>query len=377
LAETLASVVTPHTLIVQSTDFSHFLPEREAFLKDQETLRAISAGDPESARKLTQPAHLDSKAAQYVQMRVQREVFRASPVVLANRNSQQYSRTPVKRTTSYIVELYSPDPLSLGGGERFFFAGDTFLGRHVATVLSREAGRTRLVEQVLAVTRGERLVVNLEGVLMGKCPRRMGPYELCMESALSIPLLKSLNVRAVSLANNHVRDFGDQAYAEMKRLLSESGIAIIENRTVADLGRFRIAALTDVDNRTRSVSGLLSKKDLDFLETVDRAKPLFAMLHWGREYSSEAGPRERSLAALLKSRGVEFIIGSHSHRAGSLECDLNLCRIFSLGNFIFDQPGPNVSGKVLEVVFFPEGTYFARTHDIGNLYHSTAGHEDR
>ena len=46
LAETLAPLLTPRTLIIQSTDFSHYLPAAEARGKDQETLRVLSGGNP-------------------------------------------------------------------------------------------------------------------------------------------------------------------------------------------------------------------------------------------------------------------------------------------------------------------------------------------
>jgi len=89
-------------------------------------------------------------------------------------------------------------------------------------------------------------------------------------------------------------------------------------------------------------------------------------MHWGREYAQDPGPREEALAARLEGKGVELIIGSHSHRAGGLICHRNSCRVFSLGNFIFDQHGPNISGALLEVIFFPQGTYFLRWHPWRN-----------
>jgi len=80
------------------------------------------------------------------------------------------------------------------------------------------------------------------------------------------------------------------------------------------------------------------------------------------------GLREQALAARLAGRGVELIIGSHPHRAGALTGDRQQCLAFSLGNFIFDQRRPGVSGALLEVMFYPQGTYFLRLHPIGNLY---------
>ena len=46
LARTLAPLLTPDTLLVQSTDFSHYLTQPEARRRDQETLRVLSGGDP-------------------------------------------------------------------------------------------------------------------------------------------------------------------------------------------------------------------------------------------------------------------------------------------------------------------------------------------
>ncbi len=94
-------------------------------------------------------------------------------------------------------------------------------------------------------------------------------------------------------------------------------------------------------------------------------------MHWGEEFRAAPGPREEALAARLTARGVELIIGSHPHRAGALTGDRTQCLAFSLGNFIFDQRRPEVSGALLEVIFYPQGTYFLRLHPLGNLYGET------
>src|SRR5262249_24053060 len=82
MAELLRPLLTADTLIVQSTDFSHYRPLAEAVARDQESIAAIDAGDPEGIVPLLQPSHLDSKAAGYIQLMLQREVFGATPVVL-------------------------------------------------------------------------------------------------------------------------------------------------------------------------------------------------------------------------------------------------------------------------------------------------------
>ncbi len=189
-----------------------------------------------------------------------------------------------------------------------------------------------------------------------------------MAETLTLPLLKELKVRAVSLANNHSRDLGEASYRAMRRRQAEGGLAGLENRQTLDLGPFYLAGFTDLDNQPEPKTALLTRQDLAGLAGLKRDKPRFAMLHWGREFEAAAGPREEALAACLQERGVEVIIGCHSHRAAGLVGTRKSCRVFSLGNFLFDQTGPRVSGVLLEAVFFPQGTYFLRMHPLMNLY---------
>lgn len=368
LARTLTPLLSPDTLLVQSTDFSHYLTAPQARRMDQETLRALSVGDPGQILDLTVPDHLDSRGCQYLQILLQRQVFGARPTVIANRNSQEYTSEPIIKTTSYIVQLYSAEPLSAEGARSYFFGGDLFCGRHVAKRLSSSVKRKSLLQRVLGLTRGKPLILNLEGVLKEKPPDSPGLYTLCMANDLTLPLLKDLNVQAVSLANNHSRDLGEESYEETRRLLKEHGVSCLRNREVLDMGDFYLAGFTDVDNQSETKIAQLTRRDMESLSLLKRDKPVFAFIHWGAEFTDRAGPREEALAELLEANGVEVVIGAHSHRAGRLEGTRKSCRIFSLGNFLFDQVAPRASGALLEVVFFPQGSYFLKTHPLGNLY---------
>ena len=262
LAQTLAPLLTSDTLLLQSTDFSHYLPWPQARRYDQETLRVLSAGDPEAVIGLKQPQHLDSRGAQYLQLRLQKQVYQARPAVVASRNSQEYTAQPLDSTTSYLVQVYSPENLPIHGVQRFFFAGDTFFGRYLAAKLARRTWREGLVKRVRQLTGGAPLIVNLEGVMMAECPADPGPLKLCMAARPALDILQDLNVVAVSLANNHTHDFGDPAYRTMQRLLTDAGITVLENRAVKDLGPFQLAAATDLDNRQEPVRALLTDADL-------------------------------------------------------------------------------------------------------------------
>ena len=55
----LGKLTGPRTLVVQSTDYSHYLPADVARQRDQETLNVIAANDFDAIFRLVQPDHMD------------------------------------------------------------------------------------------------------------------------------------------------------------------------------------------------------------------------------------------------------------------------------------------------------------------------------
>ena len=299
LAETLAPLLTPDTLLVQSTDFSHYLPWHQARQYDQGNPSGPERRRPRRGGQSHPAAAPGFPGAQYLQLRLQKQVYQARCAVVASRNSQEYTAQLLKSTTSYLVQVYSPENLPISGVQRFFFAGDTFFGRYLAGKLARRPWRESLVNRVRQLTGGAPLIVNLEGVMMAECPANPGPLRLCMAARLTLDILKDLNVVAVSLANNHSHDFGDLSFRTMQQLLQNAGIIWLENHAVKDLGPFRLAALTDLDNRQEPHRALLGDADLPRFAGLKPDKPRFAFLHWGEEFRAAPGPREQALAARL------------------------------------------------------------------------------
>lgn len=368
LAKALTLLLDAHTLLVQSTDFSHDLTPAEAARMDQQTLRLLADPDPAKLLTLSQPRHVDCLGALFLQRALQRDVHHAAPVTVANRNSQAYAATPVTRSTSYMVQYYGPTDAPLPGPDRFIFTGDAFFGRFMAKLLARPGKRAELVRRVRARTGGAPLILNLEGVLSRRCPAHPGPYTLCMPRADTVRLLRDLGVTVAVLANNHANDLGPGALRRMARTLRRSGIIPVLAGQTTDLGPFRLAALTDLDNADPRRRNLLTRAAINRLIPPTPPKPLFAMIHWGEEFARGPDPRVLALAKALTAAGTQCVIGCHPHHAWPLTCDANACQAWSLGNFLFDQSRPDADGALLEVRFFPQGTYALRRLPIGNPY---------
>jgi AmmeMemoRadiSam system protein B len=376
LAAILQRISGPQTLVVQSTDFSHYLPLQEAVQRDQEVLHVLAAGAIDSVARLRQPSHLDSRGSQYLQMRLQRDVFGARPIVMLNSNSQAYSDQPVAKTTSYVVQLYEAKPPAqvdrdMPGSQVYCFAGDTFFGRGVLRTLGGTQGEAQRVRQEMQrVLNGCRLIVNLTGVLVPELPINLDPLTLAMPAALTLDWLRALNVVAVSLANNHSMDLGGAAFDAMTQMLANAGITVLKHGSISDLGPFRLATLTDLDNKSGHGEGVVGEGDIERLAKSTARPPLLAMINWGLD--KEATPRARQLALQqgLHEAAVSLIVGVHPHVAAR---DFQLLgggqtlSVHSLGNFLFDQSSQYASGSVLEVRVFDQGTFFARLVPIPNF----------
>lgn len=379
LVAALAPLVTPRTLVVQSTDFSHYLTLPEAILRDQETLNVIAAGDLDALEKLRQPQHLDSRGGQYIQARLQAERFGAAPVVIANSNMEFYLGHPVAETTSYIVQAWMPPPARVdfagyADGERLCFAGDTFFGRHLAPILARPDIADRLAAEIAGLLDGCPLVLNLEGVMLPELPTGLSDLQLAMPEDLTLDWLTRLGVVAVSIANNHSTDLGAGPRAAMKSRLEAAGIRVLDGAAAVDLGPLRAFALTDLDNAEGSA--LIADAALDAVTRSDAAPPVAAFMHWGTEYAPTPGAREDHLADALRRAAVSLVVGAHPHVASDRLAALaggETLLAYSLGNFLFDQPGARASGAILEVRFFPQGTFFARLVPIPNVYDRALG----
>ncbi|MES0185552.1 AmmeMemoRadiSam system protein B [Mesorhizobium sp. C386A] len=376
LAQALKAIVDKDTLIVESTDFSHYLPQHEARRFDQQTLNMLAAGSLDGIAALRQPDHADSVGALYIQTRLQRELFGAAPLVVANENSQAHSSDYVERTTSYVVALFGAFGPGFNNPARpddklYYFAGDVNFGRAMKKILVRDGVAEKIVESVLALTRSRPLIVNLEGVILPNVPEAIDDMTLAMPADLAIDMLKKLHVAAVSLANNHAYDLGPSGYAETLAALDAAGIAHFGQGETLALADLDLVGLTDIDTNGSRNTDLLTPALLDRLLHDNAERPVIAFVHWGREYKTEPSPREEMLADQMRLRGVTAIVGGHPHVSSEAILPLgggDVAEIYSLGNFLFDQKAERSSGSMLELRVFSQGTIFARLIPLPNFF---------
>lgn len=377
LVDALKPLLTRRTLIVQSTDFSHYLPEAVANRRDQETLNVIAGGSLEQLSQLQQPQHLDALAAQWIHQAIQDEVFGAEPTILAHQNSNHYTSSPQRETTSYIVQAFEkraadrPPWPPRKGDSLFFFAGDTFLGRNFAPRASNPDLASKIQGRIARLTGGAPLILNLEGVLSEKLPVDENKNLLLMPQELTLDWLKKLNVVGVSLANNHANDLGNDGIDETRRSLGKHGIVVLGDHETHDFGPFRLAAFTDLSNQSPPHTERLTRNSVLSSLEEKQNHPLICFPHWGTEWKGAPGKRENQITDYFVEGGASIIVGAHPHTSSKGIEALHggrAARVYSMGNFLFDQRSPRASGALVEARFFSTGTFALRWIPIENFF---------
>lgn len=372
-ADVLGAIAGPGTLIVQSTDFSHYLPPHEARLRDQQVLNILSSGDRAALRRLDQPDHVDSLAA--LDLTLHLTEGRAAPLVLANRNQQEGTHTPLAETTSYMVIAHvppgQPQPRADFGGSVLMLGGDLFLGRNLPRLLSDELVAGRVEQALRAATGGTPLIANLEGVVVEDIPVGLPHLTLAMPADVVADWAERLNLMAVGLANNHALDLGAGARDESEGLLERLGVVTFHDGRRLDLPGLSLVALSDLSNTQAPHADMIGSAELDWLVIPEADRQVLGYFHWGRETGPMTSARERTLAEEARRRGVAIVVGAHPHRASGPPEIIgggDTLVFWSLGNLLFDQPAEASSGMLVELRVFPQGTVFARSLPLPDLF---------
>lgn len=170
-------------------------------------------------------------------------------------------------------------------------------------------------------------------------------------------ILKNTGINLVSLANNHMMDFGSEGLRSTINALQKSGILFVgagENKSSAcapvymetSHGRVAILARTEVEvsspsYATESIPGVALLQEEETLSSIrlckENSELIILMIHWGIEEYDYPSPAQKSLAQKLLKSGADIIVGHHPHVLQGLETYGNKLVAYSLGNFIFDD----------------------------------------
>jgi hypothetical protein len=183
----------------------------------------------------------------------------------------------------------------------------------------------------------------------------------------------------VSLANNHIRNYGGQGILDTMANLDSWGISHsgaganlddarqasffnVGGITVAIIGYDTIRpdfAATSTRPGTNEMSATRVKQDVAAARAAG-ADFVIAFPHWGIEYTAQTTARQRSLAHAAVDAGADLVIGSHPHWAGGIEVYKGVPIFYCLGDFVFDIDAEEqtLEGILPELTF--QGTHLVQ-----------------
>ncbi|MEW6032898.1 MAG: CapA family protein [Bacillota bacterium] len=170
--------------------------------------------------------------------------------------------------------------------------------------------------------------------------------------------LKNAGVDIVSTANNHVFDYGLDAFLDTLAYLEQYGIrqvgsgrdlAAALSPVIMEAGGLRIAFLAatqwfvsaGVASSTRPGVTVTHYHEAALLETIRRLKErgeadyVAVSLHWGIEGDHDVDRYQERLGRALVDAGADMVIGHHPHVLQGIEIYKGKLIAYSLGNFVF------------------------------------------
>jgi poly-gamma-glutamate synthesis protein (capsule biosynthesis protein) len=176
----------------------------------------------------------------------------------------------------------------------------------------------------------------------------------------------------VSMANNHVGDFGSGGVLQSMKYLTQYGllhggaganttaahkpsIVTVRGVKVALLSYDTIAPgynATDTKAGSARMTNGWLKHDIKAARKAG-AQVVIVWPHWGVEYSTGPSQTQQTLAHNAIDAGADLVIGNHPHWAQSMEVYKGHPIWYALGNFTFDQTWsePTMEGISLEFTF--------------------------
>jgi poly-gamma-glutamate capsule biosynthesis protein CapA/YwtB (metallophosphatase superfamily)/outer membrane protein assembly factor BamB len=170
--------------------------------------------------------------------------------------------------------------------------------------------------------------------------------------------LRQAGFDVLSLANNHILDYGRVGLLDTMFYLDGEGIAYVgvggeggegQSAVILEVKGLRIAFLAynhvGLPEETLTGDGVGGPAWLepesayaDIVKAGEDADFVVVSVHWGEEYSPVPDEWQREVARGMLDAGAGLVIGHHPHVVGAVAFEERGFVAYSLGNFVFDQP---------------------------------------
>lgn len=252
---------------------------------------------------------------------------------------------------------------------KLLFLGDIMLARSIAAQI--ESGDNPFENLISTFRDYDYIVANLETTVSRVGFPVLKAYTF-NAPIKSVEILKNSGISIVSLANNHVGDYGKNALLDMFSILKDYGIVYFgagENQDLAFEPKFivdkrltfALLGFNDIEtwytDATKNSPGTANFNKEQIEKSIKKAKEqssiVIVMPHWGNEYELISNERQEEYGKFFIEAGADIVVGAHPHVVQNSHEYKGKMIYYSLGNFVFDgMEGifKATEGAMLEVI---------------------------
>jgi poly-gamma-glutamate synthesis protein (capsule biosynthesis protein) len=276
-----------------------------------------------------------------------------------------------------IVEHRGPGGAS--GEVTLAFAGDVHFAGRVTRLLKDPATTFGAIASVLKSA--DFTAVNLETAVTSRGRPQPKTYHFAAAAA-AFTALRDAGVDLVTVANNHILDYGQAgladtlaaanaadfpyvgaginaaaAWAPYVRTIDATKIAIVGVSQVAELASSWVATA----HRPGEANAIDLARTLAAVRAAKRLAPIvIVFMHWGTEGMACPDENQLSLAPKLAAAGASIIIGSHAHTLQGSGWLGHTFVAYGLGNFLWWENSYSTATGVLELTLHGHAPLTAR-----------------
>ena len=241
-----------------------------------------------------------------------------------------------------------------------------------------------LSEDVVNImTNSDLMIANSEFTVSDRGEKMPGKYYTFKASPKRLSIYEEVGVDLVTLANNHVYDFGRDAFYDMLDAFKEYDIPyvgagknieeakrpyyfIINGYKIAFVNPTRAEKIILTPEATETEGGVLRCYDPTMFSNVikevkENSDYVVALVHFGKEDSHSLENVQVDTSKLYIDSGADIIIGTHAHVLQGIEFYKDKPIIYNLGDFIFNNETKDTGifqikmkfNKDLEYYFIP------------------------
>jgi len=234
--------------------------------------------------------------------------------------------------------------------------GDVLLDRSVGRLIDNQGNESIWGDIKETLAYADISMINLECPLSFRGSKEKDKQFTFRGKPEFVKALQAAGIDIVSLANNHVMDYGEISLLDTMKNLDDAGILYAgagQNEDTAnmpvfiDKGSIRIAVLSSSHvipfvhwHAGKAKPGVASAYDparliSEVKKAAEKADIVLVYLHWGKEMKSQPVQYQKNIARMLIDSGADLVVGSHPHIIQGLEFYKGKLIAYSLGNLVF------------------------------------------